>query len=103
MNGNIVFIYRSNGNYLGFISGSNFFSRDGIYWGWIEGNLVWNHTGRYAGEVKEINGHSYIMKNMYILPPIPKPPKKLPDIPTIPDPPRNIRAINLPIGYQDSF
>ena len=103
MNENVIFIYRSNGNYLGFISDGNFFSRDGVYWGWVEGDLVWHSTGKYAGELKEISGHIYIIRNMYRLQPIPKSPKKFPDIPTIPDTPRNIRAVNLPIGYQDAF
>lgn len=94
------YIFRSNGQYLGFIQNSYLFSRDGIYLGWIEGNHVWDANGQYRGFTQD---GKYILRNLYIIPPVPRAPKALPAIPALPAPATNIVAINLPIGYVDAF
>ena len=98
------FIFKSTGQYLGFIDNENIFSWDGQYLGWIEGGYVWDASGQFRGEVKKIDSVSYILKNMYALPPLPKAPKlnPLPVVP-IPTPQVFISAINLEIGWMDGF
>ncbi len=91
------YIFRPNGNYLGFISDGNIFSRDGEYLGWIEGNLVWDSAGRFRGQVMQINNYKYILRNRFLIPPIPK----VPRIPPIP--PSNIVPIIVPIGFEDAL
>ena len=58
----VEYIFRSNGNYLGFISSGNLFSRDGEYLGWIEGDLVWDSNGHFRGKIVLINDKKYILK-----------------------------------------
>lgn len=94
------YIFRSNGQYLGFIQNGYLFSRDGIYLGWVEDNHVWDANGQYRGFIKDSR---YILRNLYIVPPVSRAPKALPAIPALPVPTANIVAINLPIGYVDAF
>lgn len=97
------YIFRSNGNYLGFINNGSLFSRDGEYLGWVEGKFVWGSTGQFCGEVTEINNKKYIIKNMFLIPPIPKIPR-IPPIPSIPPtPPINAMPIILNMGFKDAF
>mgnify|MGYP001559157759 CR=1 FL=1 len=100
---NIIYIYKSIGQYLGFIMGGNLFSRDGIYLGWIEEGYVWDSHGQFKGELKDINDNSYILKNMFAVPPIPKIPKQTPPLPSLPAPKANIPPIIPPTGYKDGF
>ena len=92
-----------NGNYFGFISNGNLFSRDSEYLGWIEDNFVWDFTGRFRGQVIEINNHKYIIRNMFLIPPIPKIPKIPPVPPVPPAPPANIVPIIISMGFKDAF
>lgn len=102
------FIFKSSGHYLGFINDNgNIFSRDGVYLGWIEDEektYVWDREGQFRGTTKEINANScYILRNVYSIPPVSKPPKPTPSTPPIPSPPPNIAPINLSIGFKDAF
>lgn len=98
------YIFRSNGNYLGFIDNEYLFSRDGEYLGWIEGNFVWDPNGQFRGEVTLIDKNRYILRNIFLIPPIPKVPKSPPIHPVHPPiPPANILPINLSIRFKDAF
>lgn len=97
------YIFRSNGNYLGFISNGYVFSRDGEYLGWVEGRFVWDSNGQFRGEITEINNKKYILRNIFLIPPIPKVPRVQPVSPIPPVPPVNTIPINLPIGFKDAF
>jgi hypothetical protein len=98
------YFFKSYGQYLGFIDGENIFSWNGLYLGWIENSYVWDTLGQFRGEVKKIDNHLYILKNVYALPPLPKMPKlnPLPVIST-PAPQANIPPISLDIGWVDGF
>lgn len=99
----VEYIFKSNGNYLGFLNNGYLFSRDGEYLGWIDSKFVWDSTGQFRGELTEINGKKYILKNIFLIPPIPKIPK-FPPVPSIlPIPPINAMPIPLPIGFKDAF
>jgi hypothetical protein len=98
-----MYIFRSDGNYVGFIYNNNVFSRDGVYLGWVENNLVWDYQGNFKGQIFKINGNDYILKNSFSIPPIPRIPKVSPVPPVPPVPPVNILPISLPIGLVDSF
>lgn len=99
----IEYIFRSNGNYLGFLSNGYLFSRDGEYLGWVEGTFAWDSTGQFRGVVTEINNKKYILKNIFLIPPIPKIPK-IPPIPPVPPTPQiNAMPIILPMGFKDAF
>jgi len=100
---NTIFIYKTNGFYLGFIRNGFLFSRDGIYMSWVEGNFVWDSKGKFRGVVTEIGGNKYIILNRLTIPPasrIPKPPPA-PEMP--PAPRSNIVPINLSPELVDGF
>ena len=99
----VVYIYKSIGQYFGFIIGDNLFSRDGVYSGWLEESYIWDSRGQFRGELKAINNNHYILKNMFAVPPIPKIPKPAPPTPILPAPKANIPPITPPIGYKDGF
>ena len=98
------YIFKSSGQYFGFMDNGNIFSWDGQYLGWREGGYIWDVSGQFRGEVKKIDGHCYILKNMYALPPLPKEPKlnALPVI-SIPAPQPSIPQITPEIGWVDGF
>ena len=96
-------IFKSSGIYLGFIDNDFLFSRDGQYLGWLEGAHVWGADGQYRGNLNETNGNLYILRNMFVSMPIPRPPKISPNSPSLPQPPANINPIQLPIGFVDAF
>ncbi len=98
-----IYIFKSNGNYIGFVSDNNIFSRDGVYLGWIENKLVWDAKGNFRGQLFNINNHNYILKSSFSIPPIPRIPKISPIPPVPPIPPINILPITLSIGYEDAF
>ena len=98
-----VYIFRSTGHYVGFVQNDQFFSRDGVYLGWVEREDVWDRTGQFQGKIKEISGNKYIVRNIYVLSPIPRMPRAYPASPNIPPPPSNVPPINLPIGDKDAF
>lgn len=95
------YIFKSNGQYLGFIYNGYLFSRDGIYLGWTEGKFVWDSAGQFRGILT--NDNRYILKNLYTIPPISRTPRPLPAIPPLPAPQANIAPILLPIGAVDAF
>lgn len=97
-------IYRSNGNYLGFISDKYIFSWDGNYLGWIDNqNFVWRKNGNFAGKLQEISGVNYILRNTLQIIPISKSPRTLPLTPAPPTPKVKIAPVQTPIGWEDSF
>lgn len=98
-----TYIFKTNGNYLGFIYNNNIFSRDSVYLGWIENNLVWDTQGNFRGQVSKIANNHYILKNSFSINPIPRIPRIQPIPPVPPVPPINIMPIILPIGFVDSF
>jgi len=100
------FIYKSNGNYFGFIQNDTIFNRDGIPLGWLEGPFAWDVTGRFRGNLikNPNNGQVYYMwLNKFSILPLPKSPKLIQSLPTLPPPPANISAIGLPVGWIDAF
>lgn len=100
---NTIFVYKTNGFYLGFIRNGFLFSRDGIYMGWVEGNFVWDAKGKFRGAITEINNHKYILNNRLAMPPVPRMPK-LPSATEIPPIPQaNIIPINLSPELSDGF
>lgn len=100
----IKFIFKSNGNYLGFIQNGFLFSRDGIYLGWVEGTIIWDFQGRFRGQLIELNGNLYALLNKFVIPPLPKTPKAVPRNLTSPIPQTsNIISITIPVGWVDAF
>ena len=95
-----TYIFKSSGQYLGFVISDYFFSRDGIYLGWVESPYVWDSSGQFRGELRE---GAYILRNLYAIPPVPKVPKVAPPTPPLPPPPPNRVPIILQIGYVDAF
>jgi len=99
-----MFIFKSTGNYLGFIINDFFFSRDGVHLGWLEqGKFVWDTKGNFKGLLTGINNNFYILVNKLAIPPFSRAPKTAPNNPVIPPPPPNISPISLPVGYIDAF
>jgi len=99
----MTYIFKSSGQYLGFTSNDNIFSRDGVYLGWLEGENVWDSNGTFRGKLTKVGTNYYILKNEFIITPIPRIPKISPISPVSPIPQANILPIILPIGYQDGF
>ena len=98
-----MFIFRSNGNYIGFVHNNNIFSRDGEYLGWIENSIVWGRDGNFRGQLKQISNNYYVLNNRLTIPPLPRIPKIAPLPPLPPPPPLNTLPIMLPIGFVDGF
>jgi len=96
-------IFKSTGQYLGFIKNGTLYSRDGNYLGWSEGKYIWDASGNFRGELTERNNNFYILKNILAVPPIPKSPKSGALAPTIPNPRPNISPIPLQIHLKDGF
>ncbi len=88
---------------MGFIVNNYLFSRDNAYLGWVEADNVWDAGGNFRGKLIEITGHAYILRSMFTVSPIPKPPKPFPRPVQLPTPQPNILPIIPPIGYQDGF
>ncbi len=99
------FIYRLNGNYLGFMRDGLLFSRDGEYLGWLEGQYVWDSSGRFRGIIfsPKNSEHKYVIRDRLSMPASTRTPKPAPSLTPIPDPPPNIPAISLPIQWIDAF
>lgn len=97
------FIYKSSGQYFGFLERDNVFSWDGKYLGWVDEDFVWDNLGQFRGELKKIKGKLYILKNMYALPPLPKTRKHpIPSV-EVPTPQAQIDPISIDIGWTDGF
>jgi len=97
------YIHTIQGNYLGFISGNNLFSRDGEYLGWLEGQIVWDKKGNYRGNLQNLSGHYYILRPTFSINPIPRVPHVYPVSPIAPTPAPNVLPIMVPLGYEDGF
>jgi len=98
-----IFLFKANGNYFGFISDGNIFSRDGEYLGWVENNIAWDKNGTFRGQLIKINENHYLLRNKLAISPIPRIPKVSPVAPVPPIPQINIIPVTLPIGFVDSF
>ena len=97
------YIFKSTGQYLGFISNNYIFSRDGVYLGWVDDKLVWGKDGQFKGVVFELNDYTYVVRNKFTVSPIPKSPRAIPSTPSAPQPAANVAPISLPLGYEDAF
>ena len=100
---NTTFIFKTDGNYLGFIQSGFVFSRDGVYLGWVESKTVWDAEGNFRGAISEINSNKYILRDRFALPPVSRTPKTAPENPIIPDPPRNVAPISSGVSLVDAF
>lgn len=102
-----IFIFKSDGKYLGFIRDNSVYSRDGVYWGWLEtveaNKVVWDSEGKYRGILVEEKGNYYILTRKFEILPVSRTPKKAPNVSVTPDPPRNIQPIPLPVDLEDAF
>lgn len=99
----IIYFFNTRGFYIGFIENNILFSRDGEYLGWLEGNIVWNSNGQYIGQLVDIGGNKYVLRNMFIISPLPRVPRVMPSPPAPPSPVSNIAPISSPIGWEDVF
>lgn len=100
------FIFKSSGHYLGFVEAGHVFSRDNVNLGWVngDGSDVWDsRSGEFRGKLREIDGHLYILKDTFLINPVPRPPKRSSPIVKLPNPPGNISPINLPLGTKDAY
>jgi hypothetical protein len=99
-----LFIFLSNGNYLGFINNGYLYSRDGQYLGWLEGDFVWDSSGRFRGALIDVNNNKYVVINTLAVQPLPRVPRANPMGQTVlPPPPPNVSPIALPVGFKDGY
>lgn len=98
------FIFHTDGTYIGYIDENYFFSRDGNYLGWLENDgSVYDKLGKYRGRLSLIGSNYYILKNRFILDPMPKPPINIPPRHS-PIPPQGaVSAVRPEFGLEDSF
>ena len=98
------FIYKSTGQYLGFVQNNSLYSRDGFYLGWVEGNFVWDVDGKFRGVIRDANNQHYILLNRFALSPVQRPPRpQLPSVVPLIPPNAFVTPITLPVGYIDGF
>ena len=72
------FIYKTTGNYFGFIKEGLLYSRDGEYLGWVEdGKFVWDAKGNFRGFVftPEKREEKFIIRDRFSLSPTTRTPK----------------------------
>ena len=97
-------VFQSSGQHLGFTREDGYiFSRDGAYLGWLEEGFAWDTEGQFRGQVFDINGNRYILRNIYSVSPIPRTPKPAPPMAQVPPPLPAIPPIQLKIGFKDGF
>ncbi len=105
--GTDIFIFKSEGNYLGFIRNNFVFSRDGIYLGWVEQidhhQAIWDSEGKFRGLLIEKNSNHYILTRKFEMPPFSRTPKKIENVQIPPDPPPNVPPMTLPVDFEDAF
>lgn len=100
----LIKIFRSSGQYIGFVSEQNLFSWSGEYLGWIDDQkFVWDKNGIFRGQLIQINNNYYIIKNKYLIPPISKNARASAPNPAIPAPLAPLPPISLPLGTEDAF
>lgn len=97
-----IFVFKSNGNYLGFIRNNFLFSRDGNYLGWLDNNFIWDSHGRFRGMLTNIQGNYYIVSNRFTLKPAPHTPRTSISQSAAPNK-NNITPISLPLNLEDAF
>jgi hypothetical protein len=68
-------IFRSTGEYFGFLQNGALFAADGTYLGWIDEGIVWHKDGTFCGQVVEQN---YILKKPRRLEPLARIPRTPP-------------------------
>jgi hypothetical protein len=105
MEGDYKFVFKSTGQYIGFVYNNNLFTRDGIFSGWIDMNtsVVWNQFGHYKGKMTKIGDAFYILKNLFEIPPIPQSPKPPLTPPPLPLQQENIFPIELQPFIVDGY
>jgi hypothetical protein len=104
----VMYIFKSNGFYIGFINNNFFYNQNGIYLGWVEGQFVYDAEGKFRGMIYSAKltdhpNYSYIFRHKFTMPPISKPPK--PSIPNTapPNPVPLIPPITLDVKWEDAF
>jgi hypothetical protein len=100
-----MFLFRSNGQYLGFITGDNIFDRDGRFIGWKSVETVWGANGQYRGQLSRIGStqNFYVVKYIFAVAPIPQIPRVVDINKSLPVPPANILPVHLQAGFVDGF
>jgi len=96
----MIYLYKWNGEYFGFISGDNVFDKKSKWIGWIQENQVWGTAGEFVGDIFETN---YILRNVTMIPPIPRV-SKIPPVPPVPPVPSVNRVARVSLaGYVDAL
>jgi hypothetical protein len=94
-------VFRSNGNYFGFISNENLFNANGKYLGWVENNgQIRGVDGSFMGEIFNDN---YIFKRQNMIEPIRQVSKVRPISPVPPVSSINRIGLIMPIGWKDAL
>jgi hypothetical protein len=98
-----MYIFKLSGKYTGFIKDANLYSVDGDYLGWVENEHVWDKNGNYRGKINNIEGHSYILKDSFLVDPSPRPPKS--EVPPAEQlqPQLDIDPVNSDFNLKDGF
>lgn len=101
---NPTYIYRSNGSYLGFITDNYLYDVQGSGLGWVEYPYVWDKGGQFRGNIANINGNNYIIRNSLQISPVPREPKIIPSPTTLSVPPQlQIMQTTFPLGVVDAY
>lgn len=97
-------IFKSSGQYIGFISQNNIFRWDGEHLGWIDNqNFIWDIGGNFRGQLIEKGGYHYAIKNSFEINPVAKPPRPKTTAPNIPTPSNPAPKYPISVGIEDAF
>ena len=91
---------------MGFEESGYIFSRDNVNLGWVngDGTDVWDsRTGEFRGKLVTIGGNTYVLRDTFVVNPVPRSPRQTTPSVRLPDPPDNIRPISLPLGTKDGL
>ncbi len=103
-----VFIYRMNGQCIGFMRNEILYSADGKYLGWGENNSFWNNHGQFCGQLYMVNAETntaYILKNQFSIPATTQAPRYYENLSgsSIPAMPAPIQPVLFNPSYKDGF
>lgn len=95
------YLFRMNGEYVGFLSDGWFFAANGCYLGWCEGgDQLWRSDGNWLGCIRE---QYYVLRRRGAPQPVPQPPRVPPVPPSPPLSPGNLLPRAVPPGWLDAL
>ncbi len=97
-------IYKSSGQYIGFVNENNVFRWDGEHLGWIDNqSFIWDISGNFRGQLIQRDGYAYAIRSSFLINPVSKPPRSKAIPLSIPTPSAPAPVFPISVGIEDAF